>query len=133
MLKLDHVAVRVSDLEQAIAFYTNILGLTLLFRELDEAHHEAFAFLKIEGANLELLQLLDEQNQPLPYTPAPPDPSNCPHIAINCNDLADRVGSLSMRGVPLIKGPMEIPEKVRWAYMADPDANIIEFVQWLNK
>jgi len=134
MPKLDHIAVRVSDLDQAIAFYTNMLKLTLQFRELDAEHHEAFAFLRMDdGTNLELLQLLDEQNQPLPYTPPPPDASHCPHIALGCADLAGCVGSLTLRGVPLVKGPMEIPGKVRWAYLADPDGNIIELVQWLDR
>ncbi|MCZ6792378.1 MAG: VOC family protein, partial [Planctomycetota bacterium] len=56
MARLDHVAVRVSDLDAATAFYTEKLGLKLLFRKVDETQHEAFAFLELEGGNLELLQ-----------------------------------------------------------------------------
>ena len=34
-------------------------------------------------------------------------------------------------GISLLKGPLAIPDKVRWCYLADPDNNVIEFVQWL--
>ena len=44
MPKLDHVAVRVSDLDAAISFYTDKLGMKLLFRKIGEMHHEAFCF-----------------------------------------------------------------------------------------
>jgi hypothetical protein len=27
---------------------------------------------------------------------------------------------------------MEIPGMVRWLYAADPDGNVLEFVQWLQ-
>ena len=39
-LRLDHVAVRVSDLDAAIAFYANKLGLKLLFKEIDETREK---------------------------------------------------------------------------------------------
>ena len=71
MPSLDHVAVRVSDVDAAISFYTDKLGLKLLFREFDETHHEAFCFLQLAGAKLELLQSLDDQNRPQPFAPPP--------------------------------------------------------------
>jgi hypothetical protein len=35
------------------------------------------------------------------------------------------------QAIAIVKGPLEIPGKVRWLYAADPDKNVIEFVQWL--
>ena len=43
--------------------------MKLMFQKKDEEHHEAFAFLELEGGNLELLQALDEDNQPVPFDP----------------------------------------------------------------
>jgi catechol 2,3-dioxygenase-like lactoylglutathione lyase family enzyme len=132
MPKLDHVAVRVSNLEAATSFYTNELGLKLLFSKLDEIHHEAFCFLQLEGGNLELLQSLDEQNRPRPFAPPPISEPYCPHFAIATDDLATLMSEWKGKGVPVVKGPLEIPNKVKWVYIHDPDNNIIEFVQWLS-
>ncbi len=130
-MRNDHVAFQVSDMDIAIDFYTTSLGLKLLFRKVDEAHHEAFAFLELEGGNLELLQILDDQNQPVPAEPASIKPPYCPHLALGVDDLDAALARLEETGVPLVKGPLEIVGEVRWAYFADPDGNVIEFVQWL--
>lgn len=131
MYKLDHVALQVSDLDAAVSFYTETLGLKLLFRTVDELHHETFCFLQLEGANLELLQQLDPQNRPQAFSPPPIRAPYCPHVALAADDLDGLLAKLQDDGVFVIKGPMEIPGKVRWAYIHDPDNNVIEFVQWL--
>ncbi len=69
MPKLDHVAIQVSDIRASLAFYTEKLGFKLLFHKVDEEHREAFAFLELEGGNLELLQLLDDDGQPVAFVP----------------------------------------------------------------
>ena len=130
MARLDHVAVRVSDLDAATTFYTEKLGLKLLFRKVDETQHEAFAFLEMEGGNLELLQPLDKNNNPKPY-PAPPiKEPYCPHLAIATTDMDTLLRKWERQAIPIVKGPMEVPGLVRWVYTCDPDNNIIEFVQW---
>jgi catechol 2,3-dioxygenase-like lactoylglutathione lyase family enzyme len=131
MPKLDHVAVQVSNLDAAILFYTVKLGMTLLFKTVDEIHHEAFCFLQLEGANLELLQSLDNQGNLQSFRTIPIRAPYCPHLAIATNDLDGQLSALKKDGVPVVKGPLEIPGKVKWAYIHDPDNNIIEFVQWI--
>lgn len=132
MTRADHFAFSVSDLDRSIRFYSETLGLKLLFRKLDEEHHEAFAFFELEGGNLELLQALDEANRPLVRAPKPVEPPYCPHFAIGVADLDAVVERLRERRIPLLKGPLEIPGSVRWLYIADPDNNVLEFVQWLD-
>jgi len=131
MLKADHFAFQVSDMDEAIRFYTETLGLKLLFRELDEVHHEAFAFLELEGGNLELVQLLDENNKPIPLIKHEIRQPYCPHIAIKTEDIGQLVLRLKEKKVPIVKGPLEISGEVKWVYVSDPDRNIIEFIQWL--
>jgi len=101
--------------------------MRFLFRETDEAHGEAFAYLELDGGNLELLQSLDTAMPPVPE----PCPPYAPHLAIATDDLATLAGALAGKGVPILKGPMTIPGKVTWLYIADPDNNVLEFVQWL--
>ncbi len=130
-MRADHFAFQVADLDRAIAFYTDVLGMRLMFRELDLEHREAFAFLELDGGNLELLQSLDETSEPRPPEARVPVSPYCPHLAIGTACLAEVVANLETKGVPLLKGPLEIPGKVKWLYLADPDQNVIEFVEWL--
>ena len=126
----DHVAFRVSDLDAALRFYSDGLGMKLMFRERDAEHHEAFAFLELDGGNLELLQCLDEENRPTAFERPRIEPPYCLHLALRTDDLDAVVSMLETRGIPVVKGPLEIPGSVRWLYAADPDHNVIEFVQW---
>lgn len=131
MPTLDHVALQVTDLDAAIVFYTEKLGLRLQFKKVDEAHHEAFAFLELEGGNLELLQMLDADNRPVPRTPPQIRKPYTPHVAFASDDLNETLAALNQANVPIVAGPMEIPNAVRWLYLHDPDHNIIEYIQHL--
>lgn len=131
-MRVDHFAFRVNDLDRSIDFYANVLGLKLLFRQFDPNHHEAFAFFELEGGNLELLQCLDENNYPIPLALPAIEPPYTPHLALKADDLDEMVSQLEKKGIAIIKGPLEITNQVRWLYLADPDHNILEFVQWLN-
>ena len=127
----DHFAFQVADLNRAIAFYTERLGLKLMSVNIDEDHHEAFAFVELQGGNLELLQVLDEDNKPVPMEPKEASSPFCPHLAIAIDDMNELVRTVRNKDIPILRGPLEIPGKVRWIYVADPDNNVIEFVHWL--
>lgn len=131
MPHIDHIAIHVSDLSRSITFYTQRLGFSLLFSEVDPVHHEAFAFLQAEGCQIELLQLLNDENKPNPFPPQDPSPPYCPHIAIRTSDLDQVVRELHDNGITIVKGPLEIQGKVKWLYLGDPDGNMLEYVQWL--
>jgi len=138
MPKLDHVAIRVANLEASIGFYTKKLGLKLLFQQVDPAHGEAFAFLELEGGNLELLQMLDDTSNHGPdnehhstWKPAPIEKPYCPHLALEATDLKLQVEQLQAANIPIVAGPLEIPGSVRWLYIHDPDNNIIEYIEHL--
>jgi catechol 2,3-dioxygenase-like lactoylglutathione lyase family enzyme len=139
MPKLDHVAIRVTSLAASIAFYTEKLGLKLLFQQVDPGHGEAFAFLELEGGNLELLQLLDkprgkgtEYRAGPAWNPPAVERPYCPHLALEATDLDLQVRRLKESGVPIVAGPLEIPGSVRWLYVHDPDHNIIEYIEHLQ-
>ena len=94
MPTLDHVAIRVSDMQASLAFYTAKLGLELLFQKVDREHHEAFAFLKLEGGNLELLQILDDEGQPAPFVTPEISKPYCPHVALRSDNLDTELAQL---------------------------------------
>jgi len=129
---MDHFAFEVSEIDESINFYTETLGLKLLYKQLDGVHHEVFAFLELDGGNLELLQALDKNNRPIPsFRKHEIKQPYCPHIAIKTENMEELVSNLKNKKVPIVKGPLEIPGKVKWVYVSDPDNNVIEFVQWL--
>ena len=132
MPKLDHVALQVSGLDRAIKFYRDVLGLTLRSQQRDEAHGEAFAFFALEGGDLELLQCIDPATCHEAVQRISPLEPFCPHVAIGVEDLDAALRHLESHGITPLKGPLEIPGQVRWMYFADPDNNVIEYVQWLQ-
>ena len=128
MLRLDHVAVPVSDMEAALQFYGEQLGLKFMFREVDSVEQEDFAYFELEGGNLELLKSLAH-----PFDKPDIKPPYCPHLALATSDMNATLRLIQERGLRLIKGPLKIEGKVTWLYIADPDNNVIEFVQWLEQ
>ena len=128
----DHVALRVADLDRAVEFYCYVLCWKLLSRTADKQHGEAFAYIRMSVGTLELLQVIDESGAPAAYEPLPVKPPYCPHVAIRVDPLDAYVEFLYRNKVPIVKGPLEIPDMVKWLYIADPDFNIIEFVQWIK-
>ena len=128
MNKNDHTAFQVSDLNASIAFYTKSLGLRLLFSDEDPAEQEAFAFLELEGGNLELVQILD-----VPFVKPTLAPPYCPHLALNTDDINRVLQMIEQHSIKVVKGPLEIPGEEKWIYIADPDNNVIEYIEWVGK
>jgi catechol 2,3-dioxygenase-like lactoylglutathione lyase family enzyme len=127
MLRLDHVALPVSDMDAALQFYSEQLGLKFMFREVDLVEQEDFAYFELDGGNLELLKSLAH-----PFEKPDIKPPYCPHLALATSDIAATLQMIEQQGLRLIKGPLKIEGKVTWLYIADPDNNVIEFVQWLE-
>ncbi len=127
MLRNDHIALPVSDMDTAIQFYTEKIGLPLMSRNIDPAQQEEFAFLALQGGNLELLKSLAH-----PFEKPEIRPPYCPHLALATDDMALTLKMIEQRRIPIILGPLKIEGKVTWLYVADPDNNVIEFVQWLK-
>jgi lactoylglutathione lyase len=128
MNKNDHTAFQVSNMDAALKFYTESLGLRLLSRSISQESHEAIAFLELDGGSLELIEFLDEA-----YIKPVLKPPYCPHFALGTEDMAQVLAMISANGITVIKGPNEHPGEVRWIYISDPDNNVIEYIQWLSK
>ena len=129
MEKCDHVAFQVGDMDAAVRFYVEKLGFALASRQVDEAEHEEFAFLTLGDVRLELIRDLSQAT----YRPSEIRPPYCPHLAIETDDLESTLAGLKARGVSILRGPLLMAGQVTWAYFADPDNNILEYVQWYQK
>jgi lactoylglutathione lyase len=124
----DHTAFQVSNIDEAIEFYTKLLGAKVKLKSINEEEREAYAFLELEGGSLELIQKLGEEYEK-PVIRAP----FCPHLAIETKDMGRTMGSIREADVKVIRGPLEIEGEERWVYVADPDNNVVEFIEWVSK
>lgn len=133
MLQLDHFAVQVSDLERSIEFYKKI-GLEYRYTAFDEENHERYAFFTLpSGGSFELLQVLDEQNNPIPLQKKALIQPFCPHIAFTTSDMNETMAMIQEKGFEIVKGPMNIPDEVSWVFIKDYDNNVVEFVEWIGE
>ncbi len=128
MYKNDHTAFRVSDLNTSIDFYTKALGLQLVFKQVNAEVGEAIAILELDGGNLELIQTLDR-----PFRATQMEPPYCPHLALGTEDMQKTLEMVRAESIKIVSGPLEIPGEERWLYIADPDGNVIEFIQWMRR
>ncbi len=127
-MKNDHMAFEVSDMDQSIRFYTQVLGLRLLFRKVNTEEQEEYAFLELTGGNLELIQRLGGE----PFTRPTIKPPYCPHLALTSEDMDQTLKLIEEHHIPVVKGPLENPGAEKWIYISDPDHNVVEFIQWLK-
>jgi lactoylglutathione lyase len=125
-MKNEHTAFQVSKIDESVAFYTQKLGLRLISRETNPAEQEDYAFLELEGGNLELIQRLADEAFVKPSL----RPPYCPHFAMATDDMARTVAMIKAAGIPIVKGPLEIAGVETWIYVSDPDNNVLEFIQW---
>ena len=125
----DHTAFQVSDMDQAIQFYVNKLGFTLISRAVNGQEQEAYAFLGLADLRLELIQDLSHTRYAKPAV----HPPYCPHLAIQSGDMAQAVDRLKEGEITILRGPLEIEGEETWVYFCDPDNNILEYVQWYRK
>jgi lactoylglutathione lyase len=127
-MKTDHMAFEVSNMDQSIRFYTQVLGLRLIFRKVNSEEQEEYAFLELTGGNLELLQRLDGE----PFVKPTIKPPYCPHLALISEDMDQTLKLIADHHIPVVKGPLENPGAEKWIYISDPDNNVVEFIQWLK-
>ncbi len=138
-----HTGFTVEDIERSIAFYRDVLGMTLVRRQTGTAPYLA-TITGFEGVRLEiaLLQPADggsllELLQYVTHPAAPTDrATNRPgngHLCFKVTDLRAACAELTRRGVRLVSEPAEITAGTHrggWAvYLRDPDGFTIELYQ----
>ncbi len=128
-MKIDHFAFKVSNLETALHFYVNDSGFKVQYTYMDQDIHETLAMLDLEVGKLELIQVLNENNQPQPFEPISLRAHLCPHLALQTEGIEEMLATIRARGMTLLREPVEMPGVAKWFYIYDPDQNVIEFFQ----
>lgn len=98
--RVDHIAVAVADLEKALRFYTEHLGLELLEIETVEEQGVKVAKLNVGNTHIELLEPLSE-NSPVGRFIAKKG-EGLHHICLGVEDIESGIENLKGCGVRLI-------------------------------
>lgn len=138
-----HVGIVVSDMESALRFYRDQLGLELV-RHLDEQGEYIDALVGVEGARLdtyklsapgdgfviELLEVVSHPGGPIETTF--PD-VGASHVAFQVEDLDGLHARLRAAGVEFISPVQSSPyDPVKTVFCRDPSGTLVQFVEFLE-
>jgi lactoylglutathione lyase len=120
--KLLHTRMRVSDMEQTIAFYTGVLGLEVIERKTSPRGSH-LAFLKVPNSD-ELIELTS-------FPPSGPVrvQEDLVHLAFQVENLDDTIAALTAQGVKITDGPTETSSGSRFLFIDAPDGYEIELIE----
>jgi lactoylglutathione lyase len=121
--RLGYAILFVSDLDRAIDFYRDVVGLPLRFRA------EAYAEFATEGAKFALFPRSE-----LPVLigrEAPADPAPWPQgeVAFFVDDVDAEHDRLRASDVTVLAPPTDRPWGERTLHIADPDGNVVELTR----
>jgi catechol 2,3-dioxygenase-like lactoylglutathione lyase family enzyme len=144
---VDHVGITVPDIEQATAFFVDVLGCELLYEREppgDDVPRDRLGvpagsrirgvrFLRCaNGANVELFEFYSpDQREEFPR----PSDVGIQHLAVYVDDLDAAVEQLRRHGVDLMSGPNPLPgpeagEGNRFIYARTPWGLTVELISY---
>ncbi len=126
MNRILHTMLRVADLDKSIEFYTSILGMKLLRKNVNEAYEYTLAFLgygdESEGAVIELTYNWGQTQYDIG--------TGFGHLAIGVDDIYKACDLMRDSGAIISRepGPVKGGSTVI-AFVKDPDGYAIELIQ----
>jgi|tagenome__1003787_1003787.scaffolds.fasta_scaffold19345155_2 catechol 2,3-dioxygenase-like lactoylglutathione lyase family enzyme len=123
---IDHVGFNVPDLDQAVAFFTKVLGFTLVEQSPGLAATTRVAIVEFAGTPIELLQF-----HPTGETPALPglEDHGGSHLALTIGDLDAAVVYLRAQpGVRLVREPDQLRNGRRRVFFYTPWGATIQLI-----
>lgn len=100
-----HVGIYCRDIQESIAFYTDVLGFDLLFESNAMEGDKPLKMAWIRHAGGTVIELLEQED------PAPLDGAakSLNHVALRVPDMDAAVAHLAEHGVPMEAGPFDPP------------------------
>ncbi len=120
--KLLHTRMRVSDMDQTIAFYHRVLGLEVLERKVSPRGSH-LAFLKVPNSE-ELIELCS-------FPPSGPVTiqEDLVHLAFEVDNLDETMAALQADDIPITDGPTQTSSGSRFIFIDAPDGYEIELIE----
>lgn len=117
--RIDYVILYVGDLEHAIAFYRDVIGLPFKFSDHGYA----------EFATTNLKFALFEKSSARALIGREPDGAFASEILILVDDVDAEAARLRGAGAEILSGPEDRPWGHRTLHVAGPDGHVVEFAQ----
>ena len=120
--KLLHTRMRVSDMEETIAFYRDVLGLEVLDRKTSpRGSHRAF--LAVPNSD-ELIELCS-------FPPSGPVrvQEDLVHLAFEVENLDETIRALTAKQIKITDGPTRSSSGSRFIFIDAPDGYEIELIE----
>lgn len=120
--KLLHTRMRVSDIQQTIDFYTQVLGLEVVERKTSPRGSH-LAFLKVPNSE-ELIELCS-------FPPSGPVKvqEDLVHLAFEVDNLDQTIDTLNARGIKITDGPTRSSSGSRFIFIDAPDGYEVELIE----
>lgn len=98
--KIDHIGIAVKDLDEALNFYENILGLKSQGTEIVQEQKVKVAFLPIGDTEVELLESTEEDGPIAKYINK--NGQGVQHIAYKVDDIEKAIAEMKEKGIRMI-------------------------------
>ncbi len=123
---INHVGIRVTDLEQARAFYEQ-LGFNFVIGPIGP---EPVAIMEHpSGVNINFILNADSGISENILMDIPERHPGYTHIALDVTDLESVEANLNELGIRITEGPITLPDGGTMLFIRDQDSNVIEFHQ----
>lgn len=120
--RLLHTRMRVSDMDETIRFYVDVLGLEVMERKVSPRGSH-LAFLKVPNSE-ELIELCS-----FPLSGPVKVQEDLVHLAFEVDDLDTTITSLQGKHVRITDGPTSTSSGSRFIFIDAPDGYEIELIE----
>lgn len=123
-----HTMIRVRDLEKSVAFYTDLLGMNVMRRRVNDARGETVAYVGYgEEDRNHALEIVQEHNPPEKFNHG----NTYGHVALAVPDVMGLSEILTKAGVEFSVPPQAVREGSpnKLAFIKDPDGYEIELTE----
>jgi lactoylglutathione lyase len=120
--RVDHIGIRVRDLDRALAFY-RVLGFELRHRvDFDDV-----AIIRnSEGVEINLI-INAKEDEPNILMDVPVKHAGYTHVALHVASVGETIAALKEKGIAITQGPVSFGEGGGISvFVRDPDRNVIE-------
>lgn len=104
--KVDHIGIAVKSIEEALPFYTDVLGLELQGVEVVESEKVRVAFIKVGETKLELLQPTSEESAIAKHIEKRGEGIH--HVALGVDSIQERIEEIKAKGIAMINNEAKI-------------------------